>query len=135
MMIEPQALNDFLAKLNHQLHAQLLATGLVSVEKWNAEIAPYLKALASLAEGSPIHARSYRVHESIYPSDASEIQDKKLEKPAMVGNTRFGEGVSERLVIDRAQREYEYQVTPEKEAERIERGKEKGNYILDSHGN
>lgn len=46
-------------------------------------------------------------------------KDRKLEKPAQVGNTRFSAGVSERLVIERAQREYEYQNTPEKEMERL----------------
>lgn len=48
-------------------------------------------------------------------------REEKLTKPAMVGNTSFGIGVSARLVIDRAQREYEYQHTPEKEAERLAR--------------
>src|SRR4051812_29752990 len=32
----------------------------------------------------------------------------KLTKPARVGNTIFGEGVDERLVIERAYREHEY---------------------------
>ena len=44
-----------------------------------------------------------------------------LTKPAQVGGTRFGVGISERTVIERAQREYEYQTTPEKEAERMTR--------------
>lgn len=44
-----------------------------------------------------------------------------LDKPAMVGNTRFGVNVQWATVIERAQREYEYQVTPEKEAERMKR--------------
>jgi hypothetical protein len=44
-----------------------------------------------------------------------------LTKPAQVGGTRFGVGISERTVIARAQREYEYQNTPEKEAERMTR--------------
>lgn len=35
-------------------------------------------------------------------------QEGKLTKPAMVGGTIFGVGVEERLVIERAQREYEY---------------------------
>lgn len=45
----------------------------------------------------------------------------KLKKPAQVGNTIFGKGVSERLVIERAQREYKYQHTPEAEAARRKR--------------
>ena len=51
-----------------------------------------------------------------------ERQEEKLEKPAMVGCTRFSKGVSARLVIEAAQRNYDYQVTPEKEAERIALG-------------
>ena len=44
--------------------------------------------------------------------------DGKLTKPAQVGNGVFRVGVSERLVIERAQREYEYQNTPERLADR-----------------
>jgi hypothetical protein len=43
----------------------------------------------------------------------------KLKKPAQVGNTVFGVGVSDRLVIERAQREYEYQKMPPIEAKRL----------------
>ncbi len=39
---------------------------------------------------------------------SSAIQDRKLDKPAQVGGTVFHEGVSERMVIDRAQREWDY---------------------------
>jgi hypothetical protein len=56
-------------------------------------------------------------------SHVSESDAKTLDKPAIVGNTRFGVGVSERMVVERAQREYEYQTTPEKEGERLERVK------------
>ncbi|HCE7049453.1 TPA: hypothetical protein NH356_006510, partial [Pseudomonas aeruginosa] len=45
----------------------------------------------------------------------------KLEKPAQVGAIRFSAGVSSRLVVEAAQRLYEFESTPEKEAERIER--------------
>ncbi|MCG3026773.1 hypothetical protein L7Q76_03850 [Pseudomonas aeruginosa] len=45
----------------------------------------------------------------------------KLEKPAQVGGVRFSAGVSSRLVVEAAQRLYEFESTPEKEAERIER--------------
>lgn len=55
------------------------------------------------------------------PRSAIEPPSGKLTKPALVGNTRFGVGVSERMVIERAQRQYEYEVTPEKEKARIER--------------
>ncbi|WP_169879166.1 hypothetical protein [Pseudomonas aeruginosa] len=45
----------------------------------------------------------------------------KLEKPAQVGGVRFSAGVSSRLVVEAAQRLYEFESTPEQEAERIER--------------
>ncbi len=44
-----------------------------------------------------------------------------LEKPAQVGAIRFHAGLSSRLVVEAAQRAYEYKATPEQEAERIER--------------
>ncbi|MCH1121259.1 hypothetical protein MHS07_19115 [Pseudomonas aeruginosa] len=45
----------------------------------------------------------------------------KLEQPAKVGGVRFSAGVSSRLVVEAAQRLNEFESTPEKEAERIER--------------
>lgn len=45
----------------------------------------------------------------------------KLDRPAKVGGGRFQAGVSTQLVVEAAQRLYEYEVTPEKEAERIAR--------------
>ncbi|EOT7841212.1 hypothetical protein ACNH7Y_005771 [Pseudomonas aeruginosa] len=63
-------------------------------------------ARASLEQPSPAQARS------TWP---------KLEKPAQVGGVRFSAGVSSRLVVEAAQRLYEFESTPEKEAERIER--------------
>jgi hypothetical protein len=48
--------------------------------------------------------------QSLAPNDA------KLAKPAQIGNGIFHAGVSERLVIERAQREYEYQNAPEMES-------------------
>ena len=56
-----------------------------------------------------------------YLALARSHTEQKLDKPAMVGNTRFGVNVAWATVIDRAIREYEYQVTPEKEAERMKR--------------
>ncbi|MFU2518243.1 hypothetical protein ACM7PL_29285 [Pseudomonas aeruginosa] len=44
----------------------------------------------------------------------------KLEQPAKVGGVRFSAGVSSRLVVEAAQRLYEFESTPEQEAERIE---------------
>ncbi|HBP5009154.1 TPA: hypothetical protein L5632_006809, partial [Pseudomonas aeruginosa] len=56
------------------------------------------------------------------PSPAqSEQHWPKLEKPAQVGAIRFRAGLSSRLVVEAAQRLYEFESTPEKEAERIER--------------
>ncbi|WP_260601138.1 hypothetical protein [Pseudomonas aeruginosa] len=69
----------------------------------HARIAP---DQAALAQPSPAQARS------TWP---------KLEKPAQVGAVRFSAGVSSRLVVEAAQRLYEFESTPEKEAERIER--------------
>ncbi len=46
------------------------------------------------------------------------MTERKLKKEAQIGNTIFHKGVSERLVIQRAQREYDYQNTPEMLAER-----------------
>ena len=45
----------------------------------------------------------------------------KLTKPAQIGNTIFGVGVDESMVIERAQREYAYQHTQEREVERLKR--------------
>ncbi|AUR80791.1 hypothetical protein TC7_022 [Pseudomonas phage TC7] len=64
------------------------------------------QARAALAQPSPAQARS------TWP---------KLEKPAQVGAVRFSAGMSSRLVVEAAQRLYEFESTPEKEAERIER--------------
>jgi hypothetical protein len=47
-----------------------------------------------------------------------------LDKPAKVGAARFQAGVSSHLVVEAAQRLHAYEVTPEKEAARIARGKE-----------
>ncbi len=73
-MIDPDKLDEALRLLNATLHEQLLATGLVTVEQWNAEIAPRMMAVASISVGSPVHARSYRVHESIYPPRAKAAE-------------------------------------------------------------
>ncbi len=64
------------------------------------------RARAALAQPSPAQAEQH------WP---------KLEKPAQVGGGRFSAGVSSRLVVEAAQRLYEFESTPEKEAERIER--------------
>ncbi|EPE7750006.1 hypothetical protein ACSO6A_001508 [Pseudomonas aeruginosa] len=63
-------------------------------------------ARAALAQPSPAQAEQH------WP---------KLEKPVQVGAIRFHAGLSSRLVVEAAQRLYEFESTPEKEAERIER--------------
>jgi hypothetical protein len=45
------------------------------------------------------------------------MTDRKLKKEALIGNTVFHKGVSERLVIQRAQRDYERQ---QEEAPKVE---------------
>lgn len=54
----------------------------------------------------------------------------KLEKPALVGkHLRFGAGVSSRLVVEAAQRHFEHEVTPEKEAARIARANASASFL------
>jgi hypothetical protein len=53
------------------------------------------------------------------PDDA-----QRLDKPAQVGNGRFGVGIKWSMVIVAAQRHYDFMNTPEKEAERIANAKE-----------
>ena len=55
--------------------------------------------------------------------------EQKLDKPAKVGGVRFGAGVEWSTVIGAAQRLYEYEVTPEKEANRIAMARETLEYI------
>lgn len=43
----------------------------------------------------------------------------KLDKPAKVGNGRFGRGVSARLVVEAAQRLHQQETSPDSEAKRI----------------
>lgn len=72
--------------------------------RYAQELAAWMNA--HLAQPSPVQAEQH------WP---------KLEKPAQVGGVRFSAGVSSRLVVEAAQRLYEFESTPDKEAERIER--------------
>ncbi|MBH8862539.1 hypothetical protein I5J93_17130 [Pseudomonas aeruginosa] len=54
----------------------------------------------------------------------------KLEKPAQVGAIRFRAGLSSRLVVEAAQRLYEFESTPEQEAERPEMSPERAAYFM-----
>lgn len=56
-----------------------------------------------------------------YRPPQAEAVWARLEQPAKVGATRFGTGVSTRLVVEAAQRLHAYDVTPEKEVARIAR--------------
>ncbi|MBV5701969.1 hypothetical protein KUT99_05750 [Pseudomonas aeruginosa] len=72
--------------------------------RYAQELAAWMNA--HLAQPSPVQAEQH------WP---------KLEQPAKVGGVRFSAGVSSRLVVEAAQRLYEFESTPEQEAERIER--------------
>lgn len=89
-----------------------------------------IELLRKAREHLHLHAMEYKhpgQHDLIAQIDAelaapeAPRQDEwpKLDKPAMVGCTRFSKGVSARTVVEAAQRNYEYEITPEKEAERI----------------
>ncbi|USY26673.1 hypothetical protein NIZ92_06455 [Alcaligenes sp. 1735tsa3] len=56
---------------------------------------------------------------------AAQAKEPTLDKPAKVGNGRFGVGIKWSTVIAAAQRHYEYEVTPSKEAKRIKEGAQK----------
>lgn len=59
---------------------------------------------------------------TIQQKDAGPEGWPKISKPAKVGAVRFQRGVSARLVVEAAQRLFEREVTPEKEAERLAEG-------------
>ena len=62
----------------------------------------------------------------------AQVQQKpRLDKPAMVGPFRFHAGVPQALVIRAAQWQYEKEVTPEKEAQRIAEAQKK---VVEFHG-
>lgn len=52
------------------------------------------------------------------PAEQQPFEWPRLDRSAKVGATCFHKGVSSRLVIEAAQRQYDYDATPEKEAER-----------------
>jgi hypothetical protein len=59
--------------------------------------------------GPPSHKQTSELYDS-----GETMTDRKLKKEAQIGTTIFHKGVSERLVIQRAQREYEYWHDPER---------------------
>lgn len=72
--------------------------------------------LSVSAEPSALYTRP--AEQPVLASD----QWPKLEKPALVGAGRFSVGLSARLVVEAAQRYYEYEITPENETLRIATG-------------
>ncbi|MFU7056384.1 hypothetical protein ACM75V_13940 [Pseudomonas aeruginosa] len=112
-------------------------TAVLSPGKTSFHTVPVYRLIrAALAQPSPMrclacggyHGNSglpcpnMRVTAQAQPSPAQAEQHwPKLEKPAQVGAIRFSAGVSSRLVVEAAQRLYEFESTPEQEAERIER--------------
>lgn len=112
-------------------------TAVLSPGKTSFHTVPVYRLIrAALAQPSPMrclacggyHGNSglpcpnMRVTAQAQPSPAQAEQHwPKLEKPAQVGAIRFRAGLSSRLVVEAAQRLYEFESTPEKEAERIER--------------
>lgn len=95
------------------------------------DVAEMVKEYAMLARSQPdteegsVLARQYQVKSNrlrdMLGAHMAEHTWPKLTKPAKVGGGRFQAGVSTQLVVEAAQRLYEYEVTPEKEAERIAR--------------
>lgn len=59
--------------------------------------------------------------QKLYTVSQTAQTEPVLDRPAKVGGTRFGQGVTWSTVIGAAQRLYEHEVTPQKEAERIKR--------------
>jgi hypothetical protein len=98
-----------------------LAERVVELER---ELAFSNKRAENLLASLPVwRCREGQNPELLYSSYWFLKRSAKLTKPAQVGNTVFGVGVKERTVIERAQREHDYQQTPEREAARIDRGK------------
>ncbi|MFD1558297.1 hypothetical protein ACFSHT_22150 [Paraburkholderia silviterrae] len=91
-----------------------------------APVAPAAPAPTHLADGTVIDksvVKRLAVQFGLLPDEADHSDEPRLDKRAKVGNTRFGVGVKWSTVIGAAIRQYEYDVTPEKEAQRIADGK------------
>ena len=107
-------------KHNFWLYHASGATNRVLDQYLESELAEQLFALSAgqpKVYQCPRCCTAMEVDPSAKPSGQTE--ERLLTRPAMVGNTRFGFGVKWSTVIARAEREYEYQVTPEKEAARM----------------
>ncbi|QND94335.1 hypothetical protein SY91_01734 [Burkholderia cenocepacia] len=98
-----------------------------AIEKGNFSGSEFKPVLHKYADGSYYWGgvRDAWAGWQAHAASANETgaEGAKLNKPAKVGATRFGVGVKWSTVIGAAQRLYEYEVTPEKEAARIERAR------------
>lgn len=91
------------------------------IRKWDT--APFHEANYTLSAPSEI-GTSGEVVAALRQEPPSAIEPLgRLTKQAQVGNTRFGIGVSERMVVERAQREFVYQSDPKIEVERLQKVK------------
>lgn len=75
--------------------------------------------LIRMKDSPAVYDPTLRARIAIFLSRSAGSKEGKLTKPAQVGNTIFGIGVSERAVIERAYRQHEYENTPEQTAERM----------------
>lgn len=96
----------------YQLRNNVLATNWRDADK---------AAYDSVGDNPSYERRVLYTHPAEQPVLASD-QWPKLEKPALVGAGRFSIGLSARLVVEAAQRHYEYETTPENETLRIATG-------------
>lgn len=72
----------------------------------------------------PDIATMHKAHDELIALESeSSVTYPTLDKAAQVGAVRFHAGVSSKLVVEAAQRNFEHQDTPENEAARIERAK------------
>lgn len=77
------------------------------------------------------YAKSIAVQARATAAEATVKGDEiRLDKPAQVGNGRFGVGVKWSTVIGAAQRHHEYMNTPEREAERIAQAQVLADFVL-----
>ncbi|MBW8356677.1 MAG: hypothetical protein K0M54_22925 [Pseudomonas sp.] len=96
----------------YQLRNNVLATNWRDADK---------AAYDSVGDNPSYERRVLYTHPAEQPVLASD-QWPKLEKPALVGAGRFSIGLSARLVVEAAQRHYEYETTQENETLRIATG-------------
>ena len=101
-MINPNDAIDYIIK-HSQAYAKAKAEVTYLTESFKSFLAAYREAL---------HDELEKERQFDWP---------KLEKPALVSAGTFGVGVSSRLVVEAAQRQYEYKTNPEKYAQ-IQKG-------------